>query len=274
MATGADFDRNVDYLRDVQYRDSSELAKRANLHVTYGTAPQLAFDFFASLIDWPVGARVLDVGGGNGYLWEHVAPVAPDGLRLTLTDLSSGMVDEAVVRARATEGFASVDGRTCDARTLPFDDGTFDVVISTYALYHVPETSEAVDELARVVNDDGIVGIMTNGPRHLHGIERIRVEVFGDHARYEVNRTFAPAAAATMLVDRFDEVAWHRFDDSLHVTDLDDVIAFMCSSPPADAASPDQLTELRDLAAAEMTEGVFVVSKDTGALVCRRPRRR
>lgn len=273
MATGADFDRNVEYLRDVQYRDSTELVKRANLHVKFATAPRLAFDWFAALVDWPSGGRVLDVGGGNGYLWEHVAAVTPAGVHLTLTDLSSGMVDEAVVRACDTGRYESVEGRVCDARELPFDDGAFDAVVSTYALYHVPEPRHALAELARVVAADGTVAIMTNGPGHLREIEEIRVEVFGDAARYGVNRAFAPALAASMLVEVFDQVAWYRYDDTLHVTDLDDLVAFMTSTPPANCATVAQLAELRHRAEAQMDHGVFRVSKDTGALICKHPRR-
>jgi len=272
MATGADFDQNVNYLRDVQYRDSTELAKRANLHTTYRTAPQLAFDFFAALIDWPAGGRVLDAGGGSGYLWDHVAAIAPEGIDLVVTDLSNGMVDEAVERARGTGRFASVEGYTCDARNLPFEDEAFDVVVSTYALYHVPDPGDAVAELARVVRDDGTVGIMTNGPRHLHEIEQVRVAVFGDDARYEVNRTFPPATAASMLVEHFDDVHWRRFDDTLHVTDLDDIMAFITSTPPANDATPVQVEQLHALALQHMRDGIFVVSKDTGALVCRNPK--
>ena len=84
MDPDADLDRDVDYLRDVQYRNSTELAKRANLHVKYRTAPMLAFDWLAAQVDWPHGRSVLDVGCGSGLLWEHVASVAPADMSLTL----------------------------------------------------------------------------------------------------------------------------------------------------------------------------------------------
>lgn len=266
--------RDVEYLRTVQYRDSTDLAKRAGLHVRYRTAPTAAFDVFAQLIRWPAGGRVLDVGTGSGSLWEHVAAVAPDGMHLVVSDLSSGMVDEAVERARATHRFASVEGHVCDARHLPFDDATFDVVVSTYALYHVPQPATAVAELARVADGEGTVGIMTNGPGHLRQIEQVRVDVFGDAGRITVNHSFTPRDAAAMLVDHFGEVFWHRYDDELRVTDIDDVVAFITSSPPANTASPEQLEQIRKLVLDATTDGVFVVSKDSGTLLGRRPIRR
>lgn len=269
---GADRDQHVDYLRDVQYKDSTQLAKRANLHQQYGTAPRAGFDVFAELVDWPTGGgRVLDVGCGGGWLWEHIAEVAPDGIDLVLSDLSPGMVDEAVGRAVATGRFASVTGQVCDARELPFEDASFDAVVSTYALYHVPEPPTAVRQIARVVRADGIVGIMTNGPGHLREIEAIRVEVFGEGARYVVNGTFSPVIASAALIEVFGEVAWHRYDDTLRVTEPDDVLAFMTSTPPASEATHDELDELRRLIDRDLDDGVFTVSKDTGTFICRRP---
>jgi SAM-dependent methyltransferase len=274
MSSMGDRDLDVVYLRDVQYRDSTQLAKRANLHVAYRTAPQAAFDWFAGLIEWPANGRVLDVGCGAGYLWEHVAPRSPSGIELTLVDLSAGMVAEAVERATGTGRFASVEGRVVDARWLPFHGESFDVVVSTYALYHVPEPQRAVTELARVVRSDGLVAVMTNGPGHLAEIQRLRVDVYGDAGRYGVNDAFPPPLAAATLVEHFDEARWARYDDTLLVTDADDLLAFVTSTPPANQATPDQLDRLRELIAERSVDGVFTVSKDTGALIARRPRKR
>ena len=274
MATRADFDKNPHYLRDVQYRDSTQLAKRANLHATYGTAGQDAFSFFVHRVPWPEGGRVLDVGCGAGTLWEQVAAAAPDGIDLVLSDLSTGMVDEAVDRALATGRYASVEGRVADAQSLPFDDGSFDTVVSTYALYHVSEPHRAVAELARLVSDDGVVGIMTNGPGHLRELEAVETSVFGAAAgRYDVNARFGPDRAAAMLMEAFGVVGWERFDDELHVTDVDDLMAFVTSTPPANEADSAQRGELRRLLVEGFRDGVFVVSKHTGALICSAPRR-
>ncbi len=262
-----------DHLRTVQYRDGSNLAKRANLHVAYRTAPVSAFELLASAIPWPKDGDVLDVGCGTGLFWGDAAErvkQAGAALRLTLLDLSPGMVEEATARAGALAPIRSVQGRVADARSLPFDDDSFDLIVSTYALYHVPEPDRALDEMVRVLRPGGRCVIMTNGPGHLAEIEEARVAVFGDEARYEVNDTFSPAIAATELMDRFNEVTWTRYDDTLAVTDLEDVVAFMMSSAPALDADDEEADRLRQLVADRMdaSGGVFTVSKHTGFFIC------
>jgi len=96
----------------------------------------------------------------------------------------------------------------------------------------------------------------------------------GPSDAYGVNATFSPACAAGLLVDACDDVLWSRYDDELRVTNVDDLIAFITSSPPATDATPDELAALRSKIATEIDgRGHFRVSKHTGSLICRRPRR-
>lgn len=262
-------DRDRDYLRRVQYRDATELAKRTKVHVAYRTASMSGFSLFGSLVPWSADDRVLDVGGGAGYLWEEIAGRLPDGVVLTTADQSAGMVAEAVPRASATGRFRSVSGGVCDAAALPFDDGAFDVVVSTYALYHLPEPGRAVAEMLRVVRPGGTIAIMTNGDGHMRQVEDARVAVFGPAGRYEINRTFTPAMATAALVDHADRVGWTRYDDELHVTCVDDAVAFMTSSPPGTEATAAQIDELRSIVRSAMDRDgeIFRVDKHTGCVI-------
>ena len=121
-------------MRDKQYRDSSRLARRANIH-KYWSAPIGWFDWIAREARLPAEAEVLDVGCGPGWMW--TAAGFPDGLALTLTDFSEGMVGEAPAAVAGLGRYRAVEGRVADVTALPFADSSFDAVLACHMLYHV-----------------------------------------------------------------------------------------------------------------------------------------
>ena len=101
--------------------------------------------------------RVLDVGCGTGVLLERLADRgAPVGL-----DLSPGMLARAR-RRQARRGFATplVCG---DAQDLPFRDGVFDSVVSTFAVNAVPDLECALREMLRVLRASGSLAFISVG---------------------------------------------------------------------------------------------------------------
>ena len=262
------------YLRDEQYHDAGRLTARADLHARYGTAEVPWFEWTRARIDLHDGDRVLDAGCGAGWLWGESSGSIPAGISLTLCDLSPGMVDEAVARASAGDRFASVEGRPADVQSLPFDDRSFDRVVANHMLYHLPSPERGVAELARVVAPDGLVVAATNGRRHMQELHEIEGSVFGVAALDRTVDVFGAENGFAVLRDRFDDVRWLRYDDELRCTDPADVIAYSCSSPPGEDATPDQRAQL-EAAIAERFQGgggVMTITKDSGAFVCRHPR--
>jgi glycosyltransferase involved in cell wall biosynthesis/ubiquinone/menaquinone biosynthesis C-methylase UbiE len=109
------------------------------------------------------GEQVLEVGGGMGT---DLAQFARHGALVTDVDLSGGHLQLAQENFRL-RGLA---GRFVhhDAETLPFDDGTFDLVYSNGVLHHTPNTQQAVSEILRVLKPGGRAIVMMYAENSLH----------------------------------------------------------------------------------------------------------
>jgi SAM-dependent methyltransferase len=262
--------RDQSYLRDVQYVNGDKLRARTQLHTKYATQSVPWQMWLQRLVAIPNGGGVLEVGCGTGLLWTIGWTDVESNFSLVLTDLSPGMVAEAtpVVRRRILR----VTGLAADAQALPFADNSFDIVIANQMLYHVPDPSRAVRELARVLRPGGVVMASTVGSRHLRELFRIEATVFGSTRVLRHHEVFGAESGAQLLAEHFEDVVWHPYDDQLRCTDVEDVIDYVCSTPPGEEATSDELAQLRRIIEVQMAEhdGVLVVNKDVGAFVAHR----
>jgi len=132
-------------------------------------------------------ARVLEVGCGEGELSERI--VRGLGVELVALDQSERMVELA--RARG------VDARVGDVQELPFEDGSFDVAVAAWMLYHVPDLDRAVGELARVLRPGGRLVAVTNRADHLGemfklvGVDRWELPFGAENGAEVLSRHFA-----------------------------------------------------------------------------------
>jgi len=105
------------------------------------------------------GDRVLDCGAGTGTTGILAAKRAGATGRVTLFDLSDSMLAVAREKVSGERLDNRVTFRTGDLTQLPFGDGQFDVVLSTYSLCPVGDPAKGALELYRVVRPGGRVGI-------------------------------------------------------------------------------------------------------------------
>jgi ubiquinone/menaquinone biosynthesis C-methylase UbiE len=96
------------------------------------------------------GGTILEIGFGTGLNLPHY----PEHVRkITVVDPNPGMHRKA--QRRIEESPIEVDQRLVSGEQLPFDDGTFDCVVSTFTLCSIEDVSRAVGEIYRVLKSGG-----------------------------------------------------------------------------------------------------------------------
>ena len=127
-------------------------ATRIRLLERARTSPR---EFFAPLALRP-GLDVLDVGCGTGDFLRLLAPIVSPGTAVGV-DLSETMIAEA--RQRSAENLGNLSFRVGSVLELPFPAESFDRVIATQLLLHVPDPQKALLEIRRVLAPSGVVSI-------------------------------------------------------------------------------------------------------------------
>jgi ubiquinone/menaquinone biosynthesis C-methylase UbiE len=95
---------------------------------------------------------VLDVGCGPAEVLVRLARLSPT-LRLTGVDVDAPMIDRA--RRKAARAHVAPTFVVADAASLPFADGSFDLVVSSFAVHHWPDPHAGLAEAMRVLKPGG-----------------------------------------------------------------------------------------------------------------------
>lgn len=152
------------------------------------------------LLRWALGGfeptgDVLEIGGGSGAMAAELVARHPGVRSVTVTDVDPAMVDAA--KARLSQA------QVADATDLPFDDASFDVVLSFVMLHHTVRWEQAVAEAKRVLRPGGdLVGydlLATKPLQALHRNDGDRLRLLRlDELRQHVDRA-EPALAGQLV---------------------------------------------------------------------------
>ena len=129
-----------------------------------GTTLQIVGEELCEALDIRAGQKVLDVAAGNG---NATLAAARRWCEVVSTDYVPALLDRG--RLRATADGLSIEFSEADAEALPFDAGSFDIVLSTFGVMFTPDQDRAAAELMRVCRRGGKIGLANWTPEGFIG---------------------------------------------------------------------------------------------------------
>jgi 2-polyprenyl-3-methyl-5-hydroxy-6-metoxy-1,4-benzoquinol methylase len=109
---------------------------------------------FLNRLAIPLGTRMLDVACGAGQI---AIPAARARVQVTGVDIAANLIDQA--RARAKEEGVDAQFDEGDAEMLPYDDASFDLVVSLIGAMFAPRPEFVVAEMIRVCRPGGTIAM-------------------------------------------------------------------------------------------------------------------
>jgi SAM-dependent methyltransferase len=138
----------------VAIKGRQQLAWASGDYAVIGTTLQIVGESLAEACDLRCDERVLDVAAGNG---NATLAAARRGCEVIATDYVPALLERAGERARAER--LDIKLKVADAEALPFDDESFDAVLSTFGVMFAPDQRRAASELMRVCRRGGRIGM-------------------------------------------------------------------------------------------------------------------
>ncbi len=264
---------NMEHAVIEQYKSAVNIDVRIRLHSRFSRNPTGWFPWLAAQIDFGAAADILEVGCGNGELWQHVPPETLAEKRVHVTDISPGMVEDAAERLRRSGERDGFRFYTEDCQKLSAADRAFDAVIANHVLFYLKDIPRALREIRRVLRPDGVFYCSTYGREHMKEITALVREfdprvTLSEVALYEL---FGLENGRAMLEEVFGEVKTVLYDDELLVDEAEPLLDYILSCHGNQGEYLNQRkAEFRDFLQRKIGEkGGIRITKMAGIFVCR-----
>lgn len=268
---------NMEHTLVDQYKTAVNLNVRIELHKRFSHNPQSWFVWLASQLDLDRVGSILEVGCGNGELWQRVNRTRLKGKRVCLTDISAGMVEDAAELLRNSsikaEDWETFIFETADCQKLPYKDSSFDCVIANHVLFYVKNLGCALEEVNRVMSRAGIFYCSAYGRVHMKEITSLVQEfdsriTLSEVALYEL---FGLENGRDVLEKHFESVEKVIYDDYLLVDEAEPLLDYIlsCHGNQSEILHQRQLEFKVFLQKKIRDQGGIHITKMAGIFICK-----
>lgn len=208
-----------------QYKNSNNINIRIQLHEKYSINPIHWFEWLYSYYHFEEHMKVLEIGCGNGELWNYYQG---ENIDLILSDISQGMLDDAKINLKDQK---HIEYCCFDCHHIPFEDHSFDKVIANHVLFYLHDIPKALQEIQRVLKPGGIFYCSTYGSQHMKEITDLIKEydpkiTLSNIKLYDV---FGLDNGQDILSPYFHKIELEKYDDYLLVNNVIDIINYILS---------------------------------------------
>ncbi len=207
-----------------QYAVPEALDTRLTFHEKYSVNKQGYGAWLVSHYNIRDAMAVLEIGCGTGSLWLGCENLVSGCRRLVLSNLSEGMLETAKKNLGERN---NIEYRKADIQDLPFMNDAFDVVIANSMLYHVPDLDKGLREVRRVLKKGGVFYCATYGENNF--TDRLAEWFRLGGEAFKPNHNFTMQNGKEILGRSFETVSAEFYEDSLHVTEADDLVEYLRS---------------------------------------------
>ena len=249
-----------------QYEDASNIEARINLHKAFSSNKETWFSWIYKNLNIKDNMNILELGCGDGSLWNENYDKLPKNVHITLSDISAGMLKDIDEKIKKDKRFSL---EVINASSINKQDNCFDLVIANHVLFYVDNIDVSLKEINRVLKKDGIFEASAYSSNHMKEVNMLvkefdeRIELSKD----KLYERFGKENGSCILSKYFNNVSFISYEDELIVTDYNLLIKYILSCHGnQNRYIVDKFKEFKNFVALKCKDN-FNITKDAGIFI-------